>query len=318
MSVAGELKHRFYRLPMREVRKMRGWGLRGYLLESKWRGEMEAAAWRLQARGTRHEARDNHSGGRPLEIHMLVGRGFWFMAAFAVASLQKHLRQPIHAWFYDDGSLKEAQAQALSRMADRAEIVTAAEQEAAVQRWLPEERFPHIRRRLLDYPNLKKLTSPHLGGKGAKVVVDADVLFFDRPAEIEQWLENPATILCATDCAESYGYPRSLLEDVAGARLPQAINVGITGLVSEEIDWGLLESWCHKLITKHGMSYYLEQALVAMLCASRAFTQLPADSYITGPSPRRVAEGSGVMQHYVEHTKKSYLEKAWRSFAPRS
>ncbi len=337
MSIASELKHRFYRLPMRGVRKLRGWGVRGYLLESKWRGEMEAAAYSLgsgvgsvQSSVFSNEPRAyGHSplatvhtspetGWKPVEIHMLVGRGFWFMAAFAVASLRRQLSRPVHAWFYDDGSLEEKQAQALVRIADRADIVSAAEQEAQVERWLPEAKFPHIRRRLLDYPNLKKLTSPHLGSRGAKLVLDADVLFFAEPRELTRWLEDSSTILCATDCAESYGYSRALLEEVAGARMPRDINVGVTGLVSEEIDWNLLESWCHGLITRAGMTYYLEQALVAMLCARRPFTQLPLDAYITGPSCRQVAEGCGVMQHYVEHSKKSYLERAWRPFALRA
>jgi hypothetical protein len=316
MSLAGDLKHRLYRLPLRKLRKLRGWGLRGYFLESSWRGEMEAAAMRLQARGAGQEARgDKLECNEPVEVHLLVGKGFWFMAAFAVASLRQQLQRPLHVWFYDDGTLEERQGQALLRLADRTALISATEQEERMVLCLPETRFPHIRRRLLDYPNLKKLTSPHLGSKGAKVVIDADVLFFARPVEIETWLGNPASILCATDCAESYGYPRPLLEEITGAQLPQAINVGITGLVSEEIDWGLLESWCHQLITRHGMSYYLEQALVAMLCAKRPFTQLAADAYITGPSEQQVAEGAGVMQHYVEYSKKAFLEHAWRRFA---
>jgi len=186
--------------------------------------------------------------------------------------------------------------------------------DARIERYLPEDRFPFIRERLRNYPNLKKLTDPHVGSTGPKLVMDADVLFFGRPEELLRWWDSPADILCATDMTESYGYSRPLMEKLTGAPIPRDINVGITGLRSETIDWEQLESWCRELITREKTNYYLEQALVAMLCAGRPITQLGLDRYVTGPTDEQVLANDGVMQHYVDLSKKEYFRSSWRKF----
>jgi hypothetical protein len=145
-------------------------------------------------------------------------------------------------------------------------------------------------------------------------VIDADILFFSQPIELLQWSDDPRDILCATDRVESYGYSRGLMQAVAGAAIPARINVGITGLRSEALDWDKLEDWCRELITREKTNYYLEQALVAMLCASRPHTQLSLDRYITGPTDEQVLRGEGAMQHYVDLSKKHYFRHAWRGF----
>jgi hypothetical protein len=246
---------------------------------------------------------------------MLVGRRFWFMAAFALVSLQRQINLAVHVHFYDDGSLQVKQREKLETLAGKATFYDRPGIEARIDRFLPEAKFPCIRERLRNYPNLKKLTDPHVGSTGGKLVMDADILFFGRPMEQLQWCYKPQDILCATDIIESYGYSRPLMETLAGAAIPTKINVGITGLCSENLDWELLEYWCRELIAREKTNYYLEQALVAMLCAMRPFTQLALQRYITGPSDEEVLAGEGVMQHYVDLSKKEYFRSAWKRFA---
>lgn len=253
---------------------------------------------------------------RPFEIHMLVGTRFWFMAAYAMVSLQRQIDRAVHVHLYDDGSLKVKQREKLETLASAATFHDRSGIDARIEQHLPEERFPFIRERLRNYPNLKKLTDPHVGSTGAKLVMDADILFFGPPDELLRWSDNPDDIVCATDVTESYGYSRPLMEEVAGAPVPVAINVGITGLQSENLDWEELESWCRELITREKTNYYLEQALVAMLCARRPFTQLGLDRYITGPSSAEVLAEEGAMQHYVDLSKKNYFRHVWRQFVP--
>jgi hypothetical protein len=250
----------------------------------------------------------------PLEIHMLVGTRFWFMAAFALVSLQRQVDQAVHAHFYDDGTLEARQREKLETLASAATFHDRAGIDARIERYLPEARFPFIRERLRNYPNLKKLIDPHVGSIGPKLVMDADVLFFGRPEELARWCDKPDTILCATDVTESYGYSRPLMEGLAGGTIPAKINVGITGSQSEDMDWEELERWCRELITREKTNYYLEQALVAMLCATRPFTQLSLAKYITGPSDEQVLRGEGAMQHYVDLSKKEYFRSAWKNF----
>ena len=154
----------------------------------------------------------------------------------------------------------------------------------------------------------------HVGSHGPKIVLDADALFFEKPDEFKEWLEHPKGILCATDIVECYGYPREELSKYAKGNLPFNVNVGITGLVSEKIDWELLELWCAQLHEKHGKNYFLEQALIAMLIVKNGCIQLEKDKYITFPSEIQMRYRMGTMQHYVDLSKKGYFRDLWREF----
>lgn len=256
------------------------------------------------------------SGGneKPLELHMVVGKRFWYMAAFAVASLLKVLDRGLVVHFYSDGSLTKEQAEALKRLPVQARIYSAEETQDRVEKGLPKERFPNLRERFENYPNIQKLISPHVGSQGAKIVLDADVLFFKRPNELLAWQEDPKGVLCAVDCMESYGYPREFLEKLAGGKLAREVNVGITGLVSEKIDWEILERWSVKVHGAYGKSYYLEQALIAMLGVKSGYTQLEKYKYITYPNEGQMRERAGTMQHFVDLSKKGYFRQQWKEF----
>ena len=256
------------------------------------------------------------SGGneKPLELHMVVGKRFWYMAALAVVSLLKQLDRGLVVHFYSDGSLAKEQEEALGRLPIGAVFHGPEEILKRVEKGLPKERFPNLRERFENYPNIQKLISPHVGSQGAKIVLDADVLFFGRPDELTEWQENPKGILCATDIEENYGYPRESLERLTGGRLAREVNVGITGLVSEKIDWESLERWCAELHTVHGTNYYLEQALIAMMSVKNGCLQLEKNKYITYPSEPQMKERAGTMQHFVDLSKKGYFRKLWREF----
>ena len=289
---------------------------------------MELAAWRLGAGGKGDgRPQPQHAGGwaasrwemgdgerhKPLELHMVVGKKFWYMAAFAVVSLKRHLSNPLRVNFYSDGTLTAEHEKALKQLPVEAVFHGTEVIMARVEKNLPRGRYPVLRERFDNYPNIRKLISPHVGSRGAKIVLDADVLFFDRPDELCGWLDNPRGVLCATDIKESYGYSRELLEKLAGGRLPEKVNVGVTGLISEKIDWDHLEKWSAELHSQEGKSYYLEQALIAMMCVENGCDQLAAQRYITYPNEGETSASAGVMQHFVDLSKKKYFREAWKN-----
>ena len=114
------------------------------------------------------------------------------------------------------------------------------------------------------------------------------------------------------DSQESYGYPRALLERLAGAPLPPLVNVGLTGLRSDDIDWSEVENWCLQLTLERRASYYLEQALVAMLVARKICVVAPSADYVTWPRPPETLECRSVMHHYVAGSKRWYFQHNWR------
>jgi len=252
--------------------------------------------------------------GRLLELHLLTGRRFWYQTAFCLWSLARHANRPLAPVIYDDGSLTDDFRYPLQRLFPAARFVAQEETIARLDGLLPANKFPVLRERWLSYPNIRKLTDPHVGSSGWKLVLDSDLLFFRHPQFLLDWLDRPTCPLHAVDCETSYGYSRPLMYELAGTQVRDLVNVGLTGLNGAELDWERLESWCRVLINRERTHYYLEQALVAMLVAGRECAISPAVDYVTLPVEPETTECRAVMHHYVAHSKRAYFQKNWRRF----
>jgi hypothetical protein len=169
-----------------------------------------------------------------------------------------------------------------------------------------------LRERWANYPNIRKLIDVHIGNAGWRLVLDSDLLFFRRPTFLLEWLGRPDRPLHAVDIETSYGYSRPLLVSLSGAPLAELVNVGLTGLRSDLIDWDRIEFWCKRLIDAEGPHYYLEQALIAMMLAGGACAVAPAEDYVTLPLQPEASECRAVMHHYVAESKRWYFQRNWR------
>ena len=150
----------------------------------------------------------------------------------------------------------------------------------------------------------------HALSAGPKLVLDSDLLFFKRPDSLLGWLEEPAHPIAMRDCQESYGHPRKWLESIAGASLPECINVGICGFDSSTLDWNRIEHWLRAL-EERGTSYYDEQALLAMILATGPHSILPRQ-YVCLPSAEEIKRPTATLHHYVAQAKHRYFRDAWR------
>jgi hypothetical protein len=253
------------------------------------------------------------AGESPLYLHLLTGRRFWYQTAFCLHSFARGAGQPVRAEIYDDGSLDLECMQLLQRLGPAVRIHRQADIVPRLDRYLPMDRFPTLRKLWHSYPHIRKLTDVHVGSSGWKLVIDSDLLFFRRPGILLDWLRAPSQPLHAVDCTESYGYSRPLMEHLAGAAIPPLVNVGLCGLRSDTLDWSELEAWCEELIARERTSYYLEQALVAMLVARCPDCVVaPAADYITLPTRAEVQAPRAVMHHYVADSKRWYFRQGWR------
>jgi hypothetical protein len=307
--------------------------------------EMEAAAWRLPSIGPKDQrtkglkgrqelaralvgdglrvkgpensplATSNSllsSGEKPLEIHVLTGRKFWYQTAFCLWSLAQASGREVVPHIYDDGSLKAEQADYFRQTFPRAKVFESRETVDRLDEYLPSSRFPRLRERWLHYPNIRKLTDPHAGQTDWKLVIDSDLLFFHSPDMLCRWADAPDRPLHAVDSETAYGYPLEEMGELAGHPVVERLNVGLCGLKSDVIDWERLEYWCDRLIEKHGTHYYLEQALVAMLTAGQQCAVLPPEDYVTLPREPEVSRCEAVMHHYVASSKPWYFRTNWR------
>jgi hypothetical protein len=250
--------------------------------------------------------------GTPLELHLLTGRRFWYQTAFCLWTLARHAQRPLAPVIYDDGTLTASHRDPIARLFPATRFIARDEIVARLDRHLPVAEFPVLRERWLNYPNLRKLTDPHVGTRGWKLVLDSDLLFFRRPDFLVNWADRPDRPLHAVDCETSYGYSRPLINELAGTPVAELVNVGLTGLDGGELDWEKLEAWCRTLISRERTNYYLEQALIAMLVAGRECAIAPAADYVTMPVKPEATECRAIMHHYVANSKRSYFQTNWR------
>jgi hypothetical protein len=254
------------------------------------------------------------AGAPKVAVHFLTGAPFWYQTVFCAASLAHHGGIRLACHIHDDGSLDDALAARLcTALGPDTVIHTHGESVARLDSLLPESRFPHLRERHRNYPNIRKLINPHLGSTGWRCVLDSDMLFFRRPAVLINWLRAPDRPCHMVDCETSYGYPLETLSKLCGERVAERVNVGLCGLDSASLDWERLERWCARLHADHGTSYYLEQALVAMTVAGRACAVAPAADYVCLPARGEVEAPGAAMHHYVAGSKRWYFRHGWRN-----
>lgn len=307
----GQFLLKFYHMPVGRMRdSLRHGGPREERRTERGRAEMETAAGALTILPA--------APGQSLELHLLTGRRFWYQTAFCLWTFARHANRPLAPVIYDDGSLAAEFRAPLARLFPATRFVDRGETLARLDQHLPTTRFPALRERWLNYPNIRKLTDPHLGSSGWKLVLDSDLLFFHQPGFLLRWLDAPTQPLHAVDYETSYGYSRPLMNALAGAPVADLVNVGLTGLNSHELDWERLEHWCHTLIAREKTSYYLEQALIAMLVAERTCAIAPVADYVTLPEPPEARDCRAVMHHYVAHSKRWYFQHNWRTALART
>jgi hypothetical protein len=155
------------------------------------------------------------------------------------------------------------------------------------------------------------LTDVHAGETGWKVVLDSDMLFHRRPDFLLDWLASPDRPCHMLDVGNCYGYSLKLMSDLAGAAIPERLNVGLIGLRSEAIDWERLEHWCGTMIEREGTHYLHEQALTAMLVAGGPRSAAPAEDYVVRPTRAETERPTAALHHYVAESKAWYFRFGW-------
>ena len=299
------IKNAIYRKPIGEIRKIKSLGLDGYFLMDKWSKNMEKAVETLPPL---------EFAGPGLEVWYLTGNKFWYQTVFCAWSLAKYSKRNIALRLVDDGTLKEWQINQMQQIFSEVIVYNASGCDATMEKYLPINKFPLLRNLRSVYPHIRKLTDVHIGTVGKKMVLDSDMLFFEHPKILIDWIESKcgASPIFMTDVMDSYGYPRAVLEELTGAPLPDCVNVGVCGLQSESLDWDEIEHWCSQLHLRYGRSYFLEQALVAMIAARYSGLRLHRSEYIVWPKPQQITDRIGVLQHYVADSKKIYFKSAWK------
>jgi hypothetical protein len=294
-----------YRNPRAKISRFRRFG--GYLEYKKMLAgevDMEMCAERLPPV-------QSFDDGFP--VFFLTGHKYFHQTLYCIRSLSMVAGKRLRITIVDDGSFDSGLIGRVSRQLPGAALITQGVIDQKLNELLPAEIFPNLRSRREVYPHLRKLTDVHTisCALGWKLVLDSDMLFWREPLEIMNWLKNPDRPIYMTDCEECYGYSRESMEALTGDRVPLELNVGVIGLHSGSIDWEKVEYWIGKLEQTQGTSYFLEQALTAMLIGTEPSLVLPAQTYQVNPTGGE-PEPECILRHYVDLSKKDYFNRAWR------
>lgn len=244
-----------------------------------------------------------------LPIYFLTGKNYLYQTLFCIQSLVKVAPEKFRFILVDDGSFNNILIKSIEDHLPGATIIKKEIIASYLENLLPESSYPILRHKRKVYPHIKKLTDIHcLPGNDWKLVLDSDMLFWNRPSEIIDWLRSPAKPLHMIDCDDSYGYSAKLMEELSGSQIKSRINVGAIGLNSAHINWNKIEEWVTVLENREGASYYLEQALTAMIIDDAETVALSIDEYIVNPS--RYSQGK--LHHYVDLSKAVYFNEMWQ------
>jgi len=245
-------------------------------------------------------------------IYFLTGKNHLYQTIFCIQSLSKATEIKFSIFLVDDGSFDDHLIQTIHRLLPGSIIITQAIIEKNLNDILPQYLFGALHHKRKVYPHIKKLTDIHTLPGTWKLVLDSDMLFWAQPKAIIDWFENPDKPIYMQDCQNSYGYSKQIMEKICGAKIPDLINVGVIGLNSASINWVKLNAWVQALERQEGASYYLEQALTAMLIGESEALVLPAHEYIVNPGIELVRQKKGTLHHYVDLSKEPYFKTAWK------
>lgn len=294
-----------YRNPRSQLQKFRRFG--GYL---NYRSMLNGRR-KMEQHSVELPAVISHANGLP--VYFLTGKNYLYQTLYCIQSLIKSSAAQFKFILVDDGSFNPELLKRVEKQLPGAQVITQNKISENLQNTLPETHYPYLHKKREVYPHIKKLTDVHtIPGDDWKLVLDSDMLFWHEPADLINWLNNPQSPLHMIDCTEAYGYSQQLMAQLAGAPVKPLLNVGAIGLKSKAIDWDKLENWVKTLEEQEGTSYYLEQALSAMLIGNADATVLKSGDYIVNPSPDQIKNQTGILHHYVDLSKEGYFKHAWK------
>ena len=254
-----------------------------------------------------------------LTVHYLTGAKYWYQTVFCHASLQAHVPSRVTPVLYDDGTLAPEVQDRVRRVIPWARVRTLAEIEERLDDALPWSRYPTLRQRRIEQPLIRKVLDLHAGVPGWKILLDSDMLFFQRPDWLLDWLGRPAGTqrpAYMVDVVEAYGYSDALRSRLVGGKpFPDRANIGIFGWRGEDLDLDWLEHAVRTMLDEEGTHYNLTQGITSMLYAGRACDVAPASDYVVLPSVEEGRRPTAVLHHYVAESKRSYFQHGWRIVA---
>lgn len=201
-------------------------------------------------------------------VHILTGEKDWQLCAWMLASFIHHTEQTWKIVIHDDGTLTEAIRGKLAALFKNARFISRAQADSEMDRVLKPLPFCYEYRGMHPLA-LKLFDMPHFCEAPRFLMLDSDVLFFNHPREIMDWVGSGADECWFNeDVAEgSLISEKDALDDL-GVKLWPRVNSGVGLVTKSAVDFEFCDRALGETPILKGHLWRVEQTLFA-LCASR-------------------------------------------------
>lgn len=233
----------------------------------------------------------------PISVHMLVSSRTWHAGVLAAISFEHFTGRRWPLFIHDDGSVSQSNRMEIERRLPGVRFVPRAEAEKRAAEFLsghPKCLANRSRHNMF----LKFFDSVAFAPHERFIVLDSDVIFFNRPAEILDWADSGREECWFNeDTKETYCIPREHIEKALGIPLWHKVNSGLCLLQKKAVSIDLSERLLAEFELSAHHPQFFEQTLFALNAS--AFNRgglLPRKYDINWGYLRR--KGS-VCRHYV-------------------
>ena len=254
-----------------------------------------------------------------VSIHMLVDREHVPDAIASLKSFYRFAPEPYPVTIHDDGSFGAREHQLLGSHLPGVRIVRRALADEVVIAELARRGLERCRalRQSGHVLALKLFDIPLYAGDAKLLLLDSDVLFFERPEELLAALARPASAWedrYNEDAGDGfYTFDVEEVERRTNVRLVRRFNSGLTCLQRDAASWEHFERWL-SLPTLPDRGWFLEQTLTAMESSRRGARALPPEYDVHCRQARR--GGRTVSGHYCGTSRRLFYPNFVRRVAP--
>ena len=201
-------------------------------------------------------------------IHLLTGKNDWRLAAWMLASWHHFSERTWPIFIHDDGSLPGEARELLQKLFPNARVIDRSEADTTMEPVL--RSFPFCADYRKMHPlALKLFDVPHFTSGDRFMLFDSDLLFFNYPREILDWVDSGAR-----ECWFNEDVKEGALITAAEARAElnvkvwSRVNSGLCLLPKAAIDFDFCDRALAQTSILSGHVWRIEQTLL-MLCAAR-------------------------------------------------
>jgi len=229
-------------------------------------------------------------------VCVLTSRNDWQACLWSLVSLYKFTGLQLPLLIYSDGTLESTHIARIKSIFPDARIIDPAAADAAVAGSL--SRFPNCRRFRSVQPCARRIIDfPILCRSNSILMLDSDVLFFERPEELVRHIESAHSgrFVFERDIQDAYFDSKAIIKERFNVEIAAQVNCGIMLADISNFDYGRIEDWLGQASVENHP--WAEQTLWAMY-AGRGRTALLGKRYDVTMSEH--IDSNTVMKHYIK------------------